>query len=131
MVNLFSLKIEKKDIIVLCVELNSRVLITGENGIFTVFMNNILNFTKNCVLFIDRVDRTSEEDKNEKLKMIENLNFFYGDENDSKLDQELIKTQNIDKYFQYRFYYWSERDSKNYKNFQNFWNTILKNSTFE
>ena len=40
-------------------------------------MNNILNFTKNCVLFIDRVDRTSEEDKNEKLKMIENLSGNY------------------------------------------------------
>eukprot|EP01080_Neovahlkampfia_damariscottae_P002481 gene2481-3190_t len=115
--NSHNLKIEKKDIIVLCVELNSRVLITGDNGVFTNFMGKILDYTKNCVLFVDRVDRTSKQ-RNEKLKMIENLNFFYGDENDSKLDQELIRTQNIDKYFNYRFYYWSERDSKNYKNFR-------------
>jgi hypothetical protein len=95
--------------------------------VFTLFMNNVINFTGNCVLFIDRVDRTRQKTQNPK--MISNLNFFYGDENDFQLDEELIKTQNIDKYFKYRFYHWSERDSKNSK-FQNFWNTILKNSNF-
>ncbi|KAG2375078.1 hypothetical protein C9374_010082 [Naegleria lovaniensis] len=48
--------IQKGDIVVLCVEL-SGILITGENGIFTRFIQQVLNYTDSVVFFVERMDR--------------------------------------------------------------------------
>lgn len=108
-------EIEKNDVVVLCVELNGRVLISGTNGIYMNFINYVQKYTKNLILFIDR------QDKHESLN--EKNNFpVYGDYYDLVLDEELKKTQNIDKYFKYRFYY--SNHEKN-GNFEDFWKNVL------
>lgn len=108
-------EIEKNDVVVLCVELNGRVLITGTNGIYMNFINYVQKYTKNLILFIDRQDK-HESEKDKQIFPV------YGDSSDLILDEELKKTQKIDQYFKFRFYY-SHHEKNN--NFEEFWKKVL------
>jgi hypothetical protein len=93
------------------------VLITGENGLFMKFIHEIRNFTKNLVLFIDRVDKKSHSEILFKTNIC-------GDESDLELDVELQKLQNIHLYFPYRLYFSTFEKMSPSKKYEEFWKLV-------
>mmetsp|Transcript_339 Transcript_339/g.617 ORF Transcript_339/g.617 Transcript_339/m.617 type:complete len:984 (+) Transcript_339:67-3018(+) len=118
--------IQKDDIFVFCIELSTRVLICGPNGIYTSFLTYVKEMTDNCVLFVDRLDIKTDSlsksiisnpsdstwDSCNNLTILERGQFIYGDENDLHLDLDLQQTQEIETYFKSRFYYYGPRDTQ-------------------
>lgn len=115
--------IQNDDIVILCVELSGRLLITGNSGIFTTFAQEILKYTSNLVLFIDRLDRNSSENPYVDVNSDKLGSIRYGDKHDLLLDEDLKQTQQIEQYFKYRCYHWSKRD--NASTMEPFWKLVF------
>lgn len=119
--------IQKGDVVVLCLELSGRILITGENGVYSRFIQEILTYTDKIVLFVERMDRREfNQPATIRLKsnaMSKKLCCIFGDEEDMKLDEELCQSQDM-KNLKYRCYYFSERtEDKNLV--RKFWESVL------
>ncbi|KAL9658330.1 hypothetical protein ABK040_015650 [Willaertia magna] len=129
--------IQKGDIVVLCIELSGRILLTGENGIFTSFIKKLLTYTDKIVLFVERMDRnefTEYSNDNQSFSnpspetnlfhYLQNENvYIYGDEKDLLLDKELQQSQDLSS-TKYRCYFSNNRPDTN-NCIQQFWKTIL------
>jgi isochorismate synthase EntC len=88
--------ISSNDVVVLCVELSGRALISGQNGIFTPFLQEIQKKTNNLVLFVDRLDRvqspySSIYDKKEPQE--QNNDFLSSSSFSDSIDDSALKNQ--------------------------------------
>ncbi|KAG2392212.1 hypothetical protein C9374_012464 [Naegleria lovaniensis] len=120
--------IQKGDIVVLCVELSGRILITGENGIFTRFIQQVLNYTDSVVLFVERMDR--HEFQQTPILHFSGLGSkkcccVFGDDQDMTLDQELLQSQDM-RNLKCRCYFSSERPDEQKANMDKFWEHVLE-----
>jgi hypothetical protein len=120
--------ISRDDVVVLCVELSGRALISGEGGLFTTFLQEVNKYTKNVVLFVDRLDRNDdgkkstlsdtmtdpsdtetsvieeqEVDEGDEAEEKKEIRFVYGDKSDMIFDEELQNAQSLLSYLKHRF----------------------------
>lgn len=118
--------ISKHDLVVLCVELSGRMLITGKNGIFNAFVKEIMELTDQLVLFVDRLDRMDkipEEKAEVQVQVKPQARVWYGDTLDKQLDAELQQSQKIETYFTHRMYYYAKRDGND--GLQEVWQSVV------
>lgn len=90
--------ISKDDIVVLCVELSGRVLVTGDSGLFTTFLQEVNRYTKNLVLFVDRLDRRQDETISADKLGDNNSNIVALDDNEPSVieEQEIFEDDDTD-----------------------------------
>jgi len=120
------MSVSASDVVVLCVELSGRVLIHGENGIFTSFLQEARQNTSNIVLFVDRRDRDNTDGTSKDYDIVKDgSSIMCGDSADQELDRELKLTQGVDEVCRFRCYH-SSPNSSHSDMIRDFWGNVIQ-----